>query len=325
MRPDKRSNSAEMNKLLDRAITMLEVSSVSEIRDQVKENLRQVRDNHNAIAEYRRKRLAAPTEASLSRIKRVNPFTVTKESIDESIAELQEEIQELGSGHANLKYNFRQKLAAIGIEIDEDGIDSLLNSISGEDFVNMAVAFDNIKLLTQQLQQLSEQSGEALDTARRYYGMYVVMVQAMDRMQKTFVDRAENVHIPKLVEFASQAENNIEEARGLIESGQGTREVLLNNIEANQVTRRAAEVYMDYLRQQASDVANENRASEKTLNTAMNTYMTVKLSSDVASLIESGRSEFDSLMKLSLPAMKGFENEEIRKELKRITQELSDG
>jgi sorbitol-specific phosphotransferase system component IIBC len=141
-------------------------------------------------------------------------------------------------------------------------------------------------------------------------------------MQKSFVDRVENVHIPKLMAFASQAEQNIQQARALITSKSGIRKELLNNVDANEVTKKAAELYADYLREQAKDVGEENKAAEKAVNTALNTYMTVKLSSDVASLIQSGRGEFDSLMKLSVPPMKGFENQKLRNELKLITREL---
>ena len=62
-----------------------------------------------------------------------------------------------------------------------------LSSVSGDDIVTMAVVFDNIKHVTTQLQELTEQSGEALDVSKRYYGMYVVMIHVMDRIQKSFV------------------------------------------------------------------------------------------------------------------------------------------
>jgi uncharacterized small protein (DUF1192 family) len=322
LRLDKQSNNAEMNKLLDKAIEVLEVSSVSDLRDRVKLNHKKTNDIHNEIAEFRQKRLAAPASNSRSRLERVNPFANTKESIDKKIAALQEEIQELEAEDEKLSSKFKKELNSIGIDIDAEGVDSLLGSISGEDFVDMVVGFENIKSLTQQLQKLSAESGEAPDVAKQYYGMYVVLVQAVDRMQKSFVDRVENVHIPKLMAFASQAEQNIQQARALITSKSGIRKELLNNVDANEVTKKAAELYADYLREQAKDVGEENKAAEKAVNTALNTYMTVKLSSDVASLIQSGRGEFDSLMKLSVPPMKGFENQKLRNELKLITREL---
>lgn len=322
LRLDKQSNNAEMNKLLDKAIEVLEVSSVSDLRDRVKLNHKKTNDIHNEIAEFRQKRLAAPASNSRSRLERVNPFANTKESIDKKIAALQEEIQELEAEDEKLSSKFKKERNSIGIDIDAEGVDSLLGSISGEDFVDMVVGFENIKSLTQQLQKLSAESGEAPDVAKQYYGMYVVLVQAVDRMQKSFVDRVENVHIPKLMAFASQAEQNIQQARALITSKSGIRKELLNNVDANEVTKKAAELYADYLREQAKDVGEENKAAEKAVNTALNTYMTVKLSSDVASLIQSGRGEFDSLMKLSVPPMKGFENQKLRNELKLITREL---
>jgi uncharacterized small protein (DUF1192 family) len=178
LRLDKQSNNAEMNKLLDKAIEVLEVSSVSDLRDRVKLNHKKTNDIHNEIAEFRQKRLAAPASNSRSRLERVNPFANTKESIDKKIAALQEEIQELEAEDEKLSSKFKKELNSIGIDIDAEGVDSLLGSISGEDFVDMVVGFENIKSLTQQLQKLSAESGEAPDVAKQYYGMYVVLVQA---------------------------------------------------------------------------------------------------------------------------------------------------
>jgi hypothetical protein len=54
----------------------------------------------------------------------------------------------------------------------------------------------------------------------------------------------------------------------------------------------------------------------------VNTYETVKLSSDVASLIQAGRKNFDTLMQLRLPYLREFRNEVMNKEFKRMTKTL---
>ena len=58
LKEDKRSNQAQMNKLLDQAIEMLDVSSAGAARDQVRDIQARLKIGHRNIAGYRRKRLA---------------------------------------------------------------------------------------------------------------------------------------------------------------------------------------------------------------------------------------------------------------------------
>jgi len=152
-----------------------------------------------------------------------------------------------------------------------------------------------------------------------------VMIHVMDRIQKTFVRDINEKHIPKLTEFASQADQNIEHARALIKIDGGDPQLLDANIASNELTRETANLYIEYLQRNADLIAAENKRAQKNLATAINTYDTVKLSSDVAALMNTGRRDFETLMKLQVPALREFSNEAIRKEFQRMTSELRGG
>jgi len=257
-----------------------------------------------------------------SQIDRVNPFELSKESIDEQIVNEQKEIDRQEKRLVALKKQFAQELSKIGVVVDEEAVESLLSSVSGDDIVSMAVVFENIKNVTAQLQSLTQESGEALDVSKRYYGMYVVMVHVMDRIQKSFVRDVREKHIPRLKEFSKQADENIAQARSIIELKGGDPVLLAANIESNKLTQETAVLYIDYLQRNAALIEAENRRAQKNLATAMNTYNTVKLSSDVASLMKTGRRDFDALMKLQIPPLREFNNDSIRREFERMTVEL---
>lgn len=322
---DKQSNSAEINELLDQAIVALSVSEVSDYRQRIREANDAITQAQLDIADYRRQRVSASWAKDQSQIDKVNPFELSKEAIDESIKAHEEEIQRQKEILVSLKKTFAEELSKIGVEVDEEGVESLLSSVSGDDIVTMAVVFDNIKHVTTQLQELTEESGEALDVAKRYYGIYVVMIHVMDRIQKTFVRDVNEKHIPKLNEFAAQAKQNIKQAQTLIEVDGGDRKVLEANIASNELTRETADLYIEYLKRNAALIAAENKLAQKKLATAMNTYDTVKLSSDVAALMNTGRRDFETLMKLKVPSLREFNNEAIRKEFQRMTSELRAG
>lgn len=319
---DKESNSAAINELLDEAIVVLSVSEVSDYRQRIREANEAIAASREKIADYRRQRISAAWAKDQSQIDKVNPFELSKEAIDEQIKSQKETIERREEELVTLKKTFAKELSKIGVEVDEQGVESLLASVSGDDIVTMAVVFDNIKHLTTQLQKLTEESGEALDVSKRYYGMYVVMIHVMDRIQKTFVLDVNEKHIPKLNEFAKKADQNIKAARALIKTNGGDTETLEANIVSNELTRETAKLYVEYLKRNAELIAAENKRAQKNLATAMNTYDTVKLSSDVAELMSSGRRDFDTLMKLQVPKLREFGNEAIRREFERMTSEL---
>ena len=319
---DKQSNSAAINELLDAAIVILGNSEVSDYRQKIRDANELIQGSHEAIADYRRQRVSAKWARDQSQIDKVNPFELSKESIDEQIENEEKEIQKQEKRLVELKKQFAKELSDIGVVVDEAAVESLLSSVSGDDIVSMAVVFENIKNVTAQLQNLTQQSGEALDVSKRYYGMYVVMVHVMDRIQKSFVRDVREKHIPKLKAFSKQADENIAQARSIIELKGGDRVLLSANIESNKLTQQTAILYIDYLQRNAALIEAENRRAQKNLATAMNTYNTVKLSSDVASLMKSGRRDFDALMKLQIPQLREFSNESIRREFERMTVEL---
>ncbi len=318
---DQASNQSSIDGLLDEAIEALEVAKVTEHRNRIRELQLEVRLSNRRIADYKRKKLGAAPKSELTRFQRV---TLVKSR--EDYADLIKEETVANKGRArelvSVKAEFAKELRNIGLDIDDAGVDALLGAVSGDEFVAMLTVFRNIKSITEQLQTLTDESGESMDVAKRYYGMYVVLVQTMDRLQTTFVNEIETVHIPKLYEYSAKAQANIEEAEELIESGGGDAEVLRGNIESNRMTQTAAEIYVDYLRESARVVSRENGQTKKNLATAQNTYKTVRLSGEVATLMRTGRQNFESLMQLELPKIRDFGNEAVKKEFSRMTLEL---
>ena len=317
---DQKSNEAETNQLLDEAIEMLDSSPLRDHWRELRATRKLIRRGHHKLAEYRQRRVSAPREKEAGLFDRA--FISTKEDYDKMISEEEKEIKANERAVDQLKNDIVRVMKELNLEIDRDGLESLLSSVSGDDFVSMIALFDNIRQLTGQLQDLTEQSGEALDIAKRYYGMHVVLVKIMDRMQIKFIAEIDQEHIPRLEGYTKEAEGNIRQALDLIREEGGDETILRSNIESNELTTRAAKLYTEYLLQNADLIRAENEQIKKNLSTALNTYKTVKLSSDVSRLMKTGRQNFEALMKLQIPPLREFRNEMLRKEYQRMTTEL---
>lgn len=316
---DQKSNQKAIDSLLDEAIEILGLSEVGSVREEIRELEVKIAEAEQRLSRDREARLSAPFESELNAIEKT--LTTSREDYDERIEENETLVADTELAIVELKQQFRQELREIGVELSPEAIEGLLTTVSGDDFVEMCVVFDNVRNVTVQLQELTEEAGEALDVARRYYGSYVVLVRIMDRLQKEFVRRVSDEQLPRLKDFQAKARENIAQAQRNLADG-GDPEIAEANIRSNQLTIDACELYSEYLVEQARDVTAQNEALQKRLRDAINTYETVQLSSQVAELLAEGQRNFSALLELDLPELRGFENAELQAEFQRLTREL---
>ena len=76
------------------------------------------------------------------------------------------------------------------------------------------------------------------------------------------------------------------------------------------------------LREQADEIEQRNQQLQIALRDAENTFDTVALSSEVATLLREGSRNFAALLRLDLPPLRGFENEELKAEFERLTEKM---
>lgn len=142
---DRRSNQEDINELLDEAIAVLSIAPVQRYRDRVRELEAGMAMERARIAEYRRRRISAPSESLWSK---------TDQDYEEKIERSQSELRRLDQELEGVKREFASELRQLGLDIDEEQLDFLLSTVVGDDLLNMAIAFDNVKAIT-----LREQPG----------------------------------------------------------------------------------------------------------------------------------------------------------------------
>ena len=266
------------------------------------------------ITLYQRKKISAPD-------KTYNPLSVTKTGYQKKIDSAKSGIEGLELSIASEKEALVAELKRIGMDLDEEKIDLLLESITGDEFVRVSIIFDNAKAFALELEQLTEKTGEDLDAAKKYYGVYLMLLKTIDRLQNKFVENVDVVYYPKLDEFADAAQQNIAHAEKSIEAG-GNAQVLENNIYSNQTAFEATQLYKQVLSQQKHEMMMANLECKKNILTAANTYKTVSLSKDLANLLSTSRRAFDSIANLTVPDLRPFENAKMREAFGKITREL---
>lgn len=320
LRASKASYKQQIDQILDAVIRVLEISGAADCRKEIRTLHQAVKESHQRIADYREQRLSAPPEASLSKLKIWKP---SRESLEESIAEEERKIADIRRQIDQLKERFRNELQQIGVDVFDDEIDYLLMPVTQDDFVSMAAVISNIASLTAQLERLTEESKELPAQTRRYYGMYLLLVYAIDRLQARFIQEVDHVQLPKLHAFEGEARQNITEAKHQIAGG-GPKEQLRANVDAANTTIEACHCLAGALRDQKNAIARENEQTKRMLAAAINTYKTVRLSLNVAELMSDCEKAFHALRQLRLPRLRTFQNLQLKTEIQRLRERMLD-
>ncbi|KAA6187884.1 hypothetical protein F2Q65_01225 [Thiohalocapsa marina] len=303
----------EINALLDASVAILATSPMQQYRERLRELQEQLEATRQELDRYRQARIAAPEKSLTGK---------TVADYDRLIDERSRNIERLKQALAEVKRDFAAELRGIGLELDDEQVEFLLSTVVGDNIVDLGIVFDNVKAVTLQLEQLVRDSGEDLQSARRYYGMYVVLLRALNRMHLDVEQAIEQRYIPQINAIAERAEALAEDTRTLQRQHPEKRAILAGNLEAQQLTIAAAGVYRDYLKQQAAQVRQARQTLEQDIATAWNTYETVRVSGELVDLVRSSRQLLDGLLDRQVPALRPFQNLEMQREFAKLTEQL---
>ncbi len=313
---DQRSNQVAIADLLDEAIALLSIAPGQRYRERIRELEAAIRQTKQEIADYRQKRVSAPRDSLWQ--KTGDQYAA---EIEERKVRLAEYRQELGK----VRGEFATDLQTLGLEITDEQLEFLLSTVVGDNLIQMSIAFDNVKAITNQLEQLMVESEEHLETARRYYGMYTVLLKVLDRMHQQLIEAVDQEYLPEIDTIIDKTRVLLKTTRTLEKRTSNRQQTLAANREAQALTLRAATRYRDYLLDQARDVTAARKRLGEDIAIAMNTYETVKVSGELVTLMRSSQRLLDTLIDLHVPSLRTFENLEMKREFEKLTLHLKEG
>lgn len=313
-RTTKKKNQERIDAVLDEVVGILGISPVRNLREEIAGLEQATRDDEAAIAALKERRISAPEESL---------FGATVERIDEQIAELQETIAARQGRIEAKRQGFREQVATLGLDLTPEQTDFLLATVVGDTILDLCVAFYNVRLITNQLAQLTAESLETLEIARRYYGMYAVLLKSVVAVYDAALEQIEEEYLVELNAVMERTEALMEQTRGLMRGADRVhRSALEGNLRAQEFALEAAGTYREYLLQQERDLRLARRQVEQNVVIAGNTYETVKISGDLLRVMRASDELFELLVELNVPELKPFKNLELRREFEKLTDRL---
>ena len=313
---DKKSLKDDLDVILDKMIVLLEDENINDYRHKIAEIEQYIAASKANIAHYRELKITAP---------RTHMVKTTKDAYDQKIAQEQHNIKLYGQESQRIKTYLRERLDDMGIHLTQEQVDILLSRVDGDDIIQMSVVFDVLKKITQRLMQLTQESGEDIHQAKKYYGMHVVLLEMVNYMQQKYIEQVDNIYIPKINTIIDKTLLTQKTAREHLKADNNLkrRATYINNIEAQNLTLKAARLYKDNLRQQKQKVLSAQGVIQKDLNLAQNTYDTVELSADLLSVLKTSQDSFDVLMSLQVPEIVPFENLQMKTKFQELSDKIS--
>ena len=313
---DQASNQAEIDQLLDQAVAILSGSNTQDHRQRIRVLQQEIANARQDLAEYRRQRVSAPSDSLVMK---------TVADYDEAIADRQADIARYEADLATVKREFAAELRAMGLELSDDQLDFMLSTVVGDNLIDLGILFDNVKAITGQLERLVEESGEDLQSARRYYGLYVVLLKSLRQMHLQVEQAIANNYMPRIDAIAERARELSGQTQALLRQAPEKREILVANLDAQRLTIEAAGVYRQYLDEQGRQITAARVALETDIATAWNTYETVRVSGELVGIVKASRKLLDGLISRQVPKPRPFRNLEMQREFEKLTEQLRTG
>ena len=99
----------------------------------------------------------------------------------------------------------RELLVAYGVDLNSSQVEVLLSRVDAGEIVRMTTVFSVISKMTQQLARAKGETGENLDVTKKYYGMYIALLELQMYIQNEYLDRLNNEYIPGVESISNEA------------------------------------------------------------------------------------------------------------------------
>ena len=319
LKEDKGSVDNKINDLLDECIQILGVSGMSETKEAIRDLQNDSRACQEKIAELKTERLAAP--------KKVKKWEIWKRdvgSIDEKIKELTIREEENGKRIEDLINVLLEEMRKIGMNVEREQVETLVYSVTGDDDVRLVSVFNNVKLITAELQRLTSEANENIEMAKRYYGMHTLLLRILLNLYENYERKIDDVYLVKIEDILRKQEELIQRTIEKINSEPAKyRRVYKTNLAAQGLTVRTAKMYGKYLGKNRERIADAREGILHEYDVALNTYETVQGAHSLISLMRNANAMLDRIAELQTPDLMVFQNSEMKNEFIKLTNRLN--
>jgi hypothetical protein len=312
---DKNDVQKDINRLFETIVDGLIEDDLLIYKTKMSKLKKEISNNKSNILKYREKRVGAPKKSLLH---------TTKSEFDTKIKESKEDNTILENEIRIIKNNLKKNFSEIGVNLNSAQIDVLLTRVDGDDIIQISLVMETLKHITNQILELMKESKEELTQAKKYYGMHQVLLELVVYIQQKYIDKCNNIYIPKIDKMISDSSQMMENTNRLKDQEEDARRrsIYKHNFDAQALTNRAATLYRNDIIASKNNMIEAQNISKENLKLSKNTYATVMLSADLFNLISESQNMFEEVSKIQVPNLVPFENIQLEMKYIELTKKL---
>jgi hypothetical protein len=320
---DKKSNQSKIDSLMEEALSHLGISNLTGQRAKYNALEEAIRECQSDIGKCAEKRVSAPEETGF-----INGlWATTRVEYDKKITTLKAKITLYGDQQAALLEKMQKELEGMGIKLTKRQMSNLLLTVSGDSFMDLSSSFHNIKQLTGLLGKLVDENKEYVQSAKKYYGMYVALVAVLSHAHERAIGDIDSVYMPRIKEIVAHTEATMEKTKDLMVERSEDADALdrlARNLSAQKFFLKAGGSYLRYLERQRARFVAAKATVDKHYQVAYNTYETVDIASSMLNVMKASIKDFAALQSMQLPEMQPLQTEKVRRQFQIISDQLRD-
>lgn len=239
---------------------------------------------------------------------------------------IESEIEVENHKHSKLIQDFQGRINAYGIVLSSEQAEVLLSRVDAGDISRMTTIFAIISGITTRFADAKRQSGENLEVTKKYYGIYLGLLELQMYIQSEYLQKVDTQYLPGVVKIGNEASDLIAKTEILLRtSGPEHKEGYRQNIRSQKFTVEVTSAYAEALRADRNKIEKARQLVGKVYSLAENTLSTVRVSSDLSTLVRQNESLYKQVMRLQTPALVPFENLQMQREFEAVTARLRHG
>lgn len=304
---DQVSQQRKIDDLLDDARDILLSKSAQDILKQVQRLEEKIKGVEEDIAEVKKEMVLHPDK---------------RQKCEERTSELSLRRSELRQNLLSLKREVIMELRSWGITVPDAALEPFFKSVTRNSIIDNAVIAGNIAAVVRNLEAMMQVDE---NNARRYYGMYIVLLDLQIHCYRDFITQCDGVWCVKL----DNAINKIQYDHLIANEGAADprfsaaqRDQYKRNRRTNETYLRAVRAYRENLERQRNVVTAKMKETARMREVALNTYETLGNAALLRDMMHTSADAFEAVMKLDLPDLAAFNDADIVSEFEGITERL---
>ena len=282
------------------------IDSVQKIQDQIEKRKERVNS-------WRLGLISAPAST-------LNPLRQTRARLFKRIKKEQASIEHDFAQIESLKAEALEKLANAKIPLSAEQLDGLLYTAEGAELAQVMAVAENIRAIQMHLSATLDSSDNA--QVKNCTGFLMLCYRIYVEIIERTISKVSGTYLEKLEDLSDEANRQILRAKVLFEQSKKTSDVARNNMQINARTISLISLYRDHLKKRLYELEKLRKEMVANYELSLNTFRTVKVGSELLSVIAAGEKDLEAIFNFEPPQLKGIYTDGLADEFELITRKL---